>query len=214
MKKFVLGCSIVVVLLAIVGGGAAYYFVYRPLRSMAAGVMQFKEVPDIERRVQNKAPFTPPANGELTQADVDRFMKVQEQLHTRLGARVDELDKKYKALDKANGGHPSVTEALGAFGDLGSLIVEAKRAQVDALNANRFSLEQYDWTRKAIYAAAGAPMSFDFSQVVKKAASGQTPDSNAMQAAAFGDVPEHNKELVAPHLEKLRERAGLAFFGL
>jgi hypothetical protein len=214
MKKFVIGCLIVLVLSTIVGLGAAYYFVYRPLRHMASSVMQFKEVPDIERQVQNKAPFTPPAGGELTQADVDRYMKVQDQLHARLGTRVKQLDEKYKALDKANSGHPSVTEALGALGDLGSLIVEAKRAQVDALNGAGLSLEQYNWMRKSIYEAAGMPMSIDFSQVIERAASGEKVNADTMQEAAFGDVPPHNKELVAPHLEKLKERAGLAFFGL
>ncbi len=214
MKKFAIGCSIVLVLATIVGVGAGYYFVYRPLRNMASSMMQFKEVPDIERRVQNKAPFTPPATGELTKADVDRYMKVQDQLHARLGARVKQLDEKYKALEKANQGHPSITEALGALSDLGSLIVEAKRAQVDALNSAGFSLEQYNWTRKAVYEAAGLPMSIDFSQIIEKASIGEKLDSTTMHEAAFGDVPERNKELVAPHVEKLKERAGLAFFGL
>jgi hypothetical protein len=214
MKKFAIGCLIVLALATVVGVGAGYYFVYRPLHHMAAGMMQFKEVPDIERQVQNKAPFTPPATGELTQRDVDRYMKVQDQLHARLGARVKQLDEKYKVLDKANHGHPSVTEALGALGDLGSLIVEAKRAQVEALNSAGFSLDQYNWTRKVVYEAAGLPMSIDFSQVIAKASSGEKLDSTTMQEAAFGDVPQHNKELVSPHVEKLRERAGLAFFGL
>jgi hypothetical protein len=107
-----------------------------------------------------------------------------------------------------------VTEALGALGDLGSLIVEAKRAQVEALNSAGFSLDQYNWTRKVVYEAAGLPMSIDFSQVIAKASSGEKLDSTTMQEAAFGDVPQHNKELVSPHVEKLRERAGLAFFGL
>jgi hypothetical protein len=214
MKKFAIGCLVVFALATVVGVGAGYYFVYRPLHHMAASMMQFKEVPDIERRVENKAPFTPPGNGELTQTNVDRYMKVQDQLHARLGTRVKQLDAKYKALDKANQGHPSVTEAFGALSDLGSLIVEAKRAQVDALNTAGFSLEEYNWTRKAVYEAAGLPMSIDFSQVIEKASSGQKLDSTTMQEAAFGDVPAHNKELVAPHIEKLRERAGLAFFGL
>jgi hypothetical protein len=214
MKKFAIGCLIVLALSTVVGLGAGYYFVYRPLRHMASSMMQFKEVPDIEQRVENKAPFTPPADNELTQASVDRYMKVQDQLHARLGTRVKQLDEKYKALDKANNGHPSVTEAIGALGDLGSLIVEAKRAQVEALNSAGYTLEEYNWTRKAVYEAAGMPMSIDFSQVVKKAASGEKLDSSTMGEAAFGDVPAHNKELVAPHLEKLRERAGLAFFGL
>jgi len=132
MKKWVIGCLIVLVLLG-VGGMVGTYFVYRwgkgKVDSYVTSVKQFGDVAKIEAQVSNKASFAAPANGELTTDQVDRFMKVQEGLETKMGARLKELDTKYQSMSKANGGNASLTETFGAISDLGSLIVEAKQTQ-------------------------------------------------------------------------------------
>jgi len=217
MKKWVIGCLIVLVLLG-VGGVVGTYFVYRwgkgKVDSYVTSVKQFGDVAKIEEQVSNKSSFTAPANGELTTDQVDRFMKVQEGLETKMGARLKELDTKYQALSKSNGGNASITEAFGAISDLGSLIVEAKHTQVELLNAEHFSVDEYNWTRQSIYSAIGVPMTGNFTDALKKAAEGHAPSGDTPHDTIIGVVPEHNKELVAPHADKLKDRAGWAFFGL
>jgi len=214
MKKFVLGCLGVLVLLTIAGGIAGYMFIYRPAKAFVSSFAQMAEIPKIESQVKNKASFTPPGNGELTAAAVTRFVAVQKTLKDRLGARVTSLDAKYEALNKSKNGNTSLADGLSALRDLGSLIVDAKRLQVEALDQQGFSVAEYDWTRKTVYQAAGVPLGADFQEIIRKAQAGTAPTHDSMTERVVGDVPEVNKTLVAPYLEGLKENVGLAFFGL
>jgi hypothetical protein len=212
MKKVAIGCLIVLVLLAVTGGIGACWL-YNKGKGMVASLSQLQEIPKIEAQVQNKAAFAAPETGELTDDQVARYIAVQKTIKDRLGARVKDLDAKYKALNSKNGGG-SFSDGIDALKDLGGLVLEAKKVQVDALNAQHFSLAEYDWTRKTVYHAAGVPLTANFEDVIKKAQSGQTPTQESITQAVTGDVPEKNKQLVAPHAQTLRDSAGLAFFGL
>ena len=48
--------------------------------------------------MRNTATFTPPDSGELTQTQVTRYLKVQEDVRTLLGSRLDEFKTKYVKL--------------------------------------------------------------------------------------------------------------------
>lgn len=214
MKKVVLGCLGVLVLATIAGGIAGYVFIYRPAKSYVTSFTQLQDFPKLNAEIRNQASFTPPESGELTGDLVDRYLKAQAGIQAALGPRITELDAKYKALETAHEGQSSFSDGLTALKDLGTLLMDAKRAQVSALNAERFSLDEYQWVRGRVYAAAGIPMQGNFEQLIEKASSGETVTSDSMAEAFEGDVPEINKQLVAPHIEKLRDAAGLAFFGL
>lgn len=212
MKKLAIGCAVVLVVFAVIGGVGAYWM-YNKAKGMVTSLTQLQEIPKIEAQVQNRSEFTAPAGGELTEDQVTRYIAVQKTIKDRLGSQVRDLDAKYKTLS-AKGHNGSFSDGIEALKDLGALVVAAKKVQVDALNAQHFSLAEYGWTRKAVYAAAGVPLSANFEEIVKKAQAGQAPTQESFAEAITGDVPEKNKTLVAPHVELLRENAGLAFFGL
>ena len=212
MKKLLLGCLGVSVLLLVAGGALGYFYVYKPARSFVAGLSQFEEVPKLNAQIENKSPFAAPEGGVLTQELVDRYMNTQQSLRDRMGPKLQELEAKYKAFEGDGAREPSVKEMLGAIQDLGGLIVEAKRAQVAALNEHGFSLEEYEWVRGTIYQALGVPLGTTFQDVIAHA-SGEEGPAAAMDRIA-ADVPEINKQLVAPFAEKLQESVALAFFGL
>jgi len=214
MKKVILGCLGVLVLATIGAGIAGYVFVYKPAKSYVASFTQLQEFPRLNAEIRNKTSFTPPASGELTADLVGRYVKAQASIEGRLGARLKELDAKYKALEQANHGKPGFTDGLTALKDLGALLMDAKRAQVAALNDERFSLEEYEWVRERVYAAAGIPLSGNFEQLIEKATSGEDAGEDSTVEALTDEVPEINKRLVAPHVEKLRQAAALAFFGM
>jgi hypothetical protein len=216
MKKLALGCLGVLVLGTIAAAALGYYFVYKPARSYVTSVAQLKEIPRLHEQIRNKARFTPPAGGELTPALLQRYMQAQDALHQRLGARLDELDRKYKALNDASGGEASFTDGLGALRDLGDVILDAKRAQVEVLNQYQFSLAEYEWVRRAAYAAAGLPFGGRFADLIESVSHGEAPAVPAAHERAWesAHVPAANEQLVAPHADKLRARAALAFFGL
>ncbi|MGH8017529.1 MAG: hypothetical protein ACREIA_04455 [Opitutaceae bacterium] len=136
---------------------------------------------------------------------------------TGLGARLDALSTKYQSLQKLSGEQgetPSLSELFEALKDLSGLVVEAKRAQVAALNQKNYSLQEYEWTRRQIYQAAGIPIDGTFQQIIRDASTGKVPDFEKAIVREPVNVPERNKELVAPHANELIERSALAFFGL
>jgi hypothetical protein len=216
MKKFAIGCGIVVLVLCVVGGIAGYVAYTKFVKPMAATFTEFAQLSEIEKEVKNTASFSAPDTGELSEAMVSRFVKVQEAMQARLGTKMDQLKAKYDQIDKAMKSErrqASFTEGLGALKDLSTIMVEAKRAQVEALNQAAFSIKEYEWVRQQVYAAVGIVAAGfdvkDMKRIAEEARSG-----GSAEAKEIGDVPERNKELVKPYEKKLQEWAPLAFFGL
>ena len=112
VKKLVIGCGLAMVLAAIAASAGFYYFVYRPARTFVASMSQLGEVAELDAKVANTRPFTAPADDTLTEAQVKRFVAVQESLHARMGTRATELQAKYKALDeRKESGSVALTES-------------------------------------------------------------------------------------------------------
>jgi hypothetical protein len=214
VKKLGIGCLVVLVLFLVLGAVAAYFVYDRLVQPAAEYAASFKELgalSELERRVKNTSAFTAPDSGELSEEAVERFIGVQDAMRKRLGKRLDGLKAKYDQIERQRGGgEASFREAMGALKDLTSTLVEAKRAQVDALNAAGFSVEEYEWVRNQAYAGLGVVAgAFDVKDLARAAREG-----GESLGAAVGEVSEHNRELIKRHEAKLRELAPLAFFGL
>ena len=221
MKKLAVGCGILLVVL-LVGGAVATYVVYNKVKSTVTEFAALGEIPAIERGVRNSAAFTPPASGELTEAQLKRYLGVQGHVRTLLGSRFDEFEAKYaevsKRMDKGQGTVFDTTAVVGAYRDLARTYVEAKKAQVEALNTANFSLGEYRWVRQQAYAAIGMPVvDLDVSKIIDDVTSGRTPQQTQGPhlGGSMGPTgPEANKTLVAPHKKTLEDNAALSFFGL
>jgi len=219
MKKLAIGCAIVLVV-GLIGAAAASYFIFNKVRSTVAEFAVIGEVPEIERGVRNTASFTPPASGEIAPAQLDRLLKVQGQIRSLLGTRFGEFQTKYaeltRRMDEHKGTVLDAPAVVGAYRDLAKLYVDAKKAQVTALNDAGLSLAEYRWVRRQAYAALGMPVvDADISKMIEAATSGH--DVNQSSHEAGGDVaagPESNKTLVEPHRKALEDNAALGFFGL
>jgi hypothetical protein len=217
MKKFAIGCAIVLVLLLVVGGVASYFIYQRFVGPIAKFATNMQQVAEIEKGVKNTSSFTAPDNGELTEEMVSRFIKVQEHIQTKLGKRKDELKATYDKLDqtlKSEKRDASFTEAVGALGDLASLLVDAKKAQVEGINQAGFSIHEYEWIRNQVYAAVGVVAAgFDLKKIAEQARAGNVQGLSGTDKEPLPDVPEKNKELVAPYEKQLKEWAPLVYFG-
>lgn len=219
MKKVAIGCGIVLILLAIVGGGLSWY-AYHKAKSYISGFAELGKIPDIERDVTNKTEFTPPEAGDLTAAQLDRYLKVQDQVRTTLGEQYKKLDAQYKELadrlDKHQGTPLDMPAVINAYKDLAGLYVQGKREQVAALNAQHMSLSEFQWVQSTAYAAVGIPvMSLDVSKMIEQVKSGQGVQQPGSMTVPVGPTgSDKNKELVEPHRKTLEDSAGLAFFGL
>lgn len=217
MKKVLLGCLVVVVLAVALLAVGGYYFVYRPAKSYVASFQQLGEVDEIESRVTNRTVFAVPDNGELTGEQVERFMEVAGQIQERLGARAKQLKEKYDSIHEGAGGddaRASIAAVMTSLKDLVEFFVEGKRAQVDALNALGFSLDEYKWVKERVFQAAGVVLTEIDLTALGSAGEGGMPDLDVRRSTADEEVPEKNRALVEPYVEKIREYLPLGFFGL
>ena len=215
MKKLLIGCLVLAVMLAVTAGAASYYL-YRKVDSTISGFKELGTVPELERSVRNKTPFTPPASGELTGAQFDRYLAVQQQVRARLGAGAAEIEQKYKTLlAKDSATIVDAPAIISAYRDLAKTYVEAKRAQVAALNDAGLSLDEYRWVRRQAYAGIGMPlMELDVAQIMADVKAGRTPAQPTPSLNLTPAAPPATAKLVEPHRKALEANAGLAFFGL
>ena len=242
MKKGLIGCLVVGLLLVVVGGGAAYWFVLRPMwhagSAMVDNAKGLAAAAQAEQSITNKSPFTAPADGRLTPAQVQSLVAVQTAMQAALGTDLETLKAKYDAIEaeqKAKGREANLQEVMGAYSDLSGFVAKAKQAQVAALNQRNMSLEEYNWVRAQAYAALPfIDMPADAFQPPAQSAEDAAAQAQAManlppeaqkameqaqqQAQAFSNTPEiqagrANAELLKPYKELLTKSAAAGWVG-
>lgn len=215
MKKLAIGC-VVLLAFGVAGAAGASYFAYRKVTSAYAGFAELGSLPEIERSIRNQRPFTPPASDEPDRVQLERLLEVQQAVRSRLGARAEEIERRYqRLLAKDSATVVDLPELVSAYRDLAGAYVDAKRAQVDALNRAGLSLEEYRWTRSRAYAALGIPlMDLDVSRIIEDVKAGRQPATPAYQMTPGPLGSPAVRRLVEPHRKALETNVGLAFFGL
>jgi hypothetical protein len=222
MKKILGGCLIVFVI-AVAGLGVAGYYAYRAARPMlddaADYVSRARDLARLRDDVRNKSPFTAPASGELTTGQLDRFLAVQARVHSELGDRWTEFEKKSEALkQKASEKRTdwSFSDISSVFSDFTGIYLEARKAHVNALNVHKFSDEEFSWVRLRVYEAAGMQLagSIDTSAIEAMARDSAQKTGITLPDVPMPEVPEANIALVKPHTAKLKEWLPMAMLGL
>jgi hypothetical protein len=222
MKKILGGCLIVLVI-AVVGFAVASFYAYRAARPMfeSAGdyLERARELANLGERVNNKSDFVAPDTGELTASQVERFVAVQSRVRSELGSRWSEVETKaadIQARAKDGQRELSFAEVTSLFSDFAAIYVEARRAQVTALNVHKFSDDEYAWVRRQVYAAAGLELAgtIDFSAIQDMARQGAEKGGVTLPDVPTPKVPETNANLVRPHASKIKEWLPMAVLGL
>lgn len=194
-KKIAFGCLGVLLLLSLAGGIIVYRFVIVPGRSMMQSAEALQQLETLNEDIRNRQPFTAPES--LTANHVDRFVMVQRQLLTQLEGRMGELEARYEQTDQND---MTLNEVMNVWQDFAGVLVDAKRAQVEALNAADFSLAEYAWVRQRVFTALGY--------------SNLTQLPGAQQQMRDSDVSPEEVVLVSPHQELLQQTVVLSAFGL
>lgn len=215
MKKLAIGCGVVVLVLG-VAGAAAVFYVYRQVSSTVTQFAQFAQVPDIEKNVRNRAAFTPPDSGEITEAQLEKLVQVQTRVRQKLGQSIAAFEAKYKALsDKKDATIADAPAIMNAYKDLAATWLDAKRAQVEALNAVNLSLDEYKWIRDKAYQALGQPfVDLDVAKIVEAAKGGVSAQPGQVRGSLGPEGPEANRKLIEKVKKLLEENLALASFGL
>lgn len=221
MQKLLAGCLVIVVL-GTLAVGVALYFGYRAARPMldnaTAWLDQAKEMAAESDRVENKADYQAPVGGELTEAQVRRYLAVHERMRKALGPRWAELQEKGRSLEaraREGGRDLSFSEIGTMLSELRSVLGEARRAHVDALNAEGFSSSEYAWVRLRAYEAAGIEVAsrIDWTALQDLIRKGTDQAGLPEPSMPVPDVPERNRELVKPHVGALQEWLPLTVLG-
>ncbi|MFO7544879.1 MAG: hypothetical protein R6W77_05230 [Trueperaceae bacterium] len=206
-RPFLVGCLVVVLGVVVVGGVLAYTYLVRPAMGAVGAARDLARIEQIENRVRDKSTFRAPSDGELTEAQVERYVAAARQIVDDLEGQVNELDARYQQIE-AQDRNPGLRELASAYGDILRLIVDAKEAQVEALNAHGFSLAEYAWVRNQVIRAAG------FSAYQVDLAALAEPGGDDALREIQADVPEANVALVTPYVEEMERFLPLAAFGL
>jgi hypothetical protein len=221
MKKVLAGCLIVLVI-ALIGFGVAGYYAYRIARPMIESAGDYMtragEISRLGDRVANKAPYVPPKNGELTQAQLERFLAVQTRVRDELGDRWQEIETKAAEIQQKTAGKESLSlsEVTSIFSSIANTYVEARRVQVNAMNIHKFSDGEYTWVKRRVYEAAGMHIAkgLDFSAIEDLARQGSQRTSSKLPELPMPEVPPANIKLVQPHVAKIKEWLPMAVLGL
>jgi hypothetical protein len=221
MKKLAAGCLVVGVI-AIVALGVALYFGYRAISPMIDNaqtvLQQAKDAAAESDRLENRTTYTAPANGELTEAQVRRFLAVHERTRTALGPKWSDLQAQADRIEqqaKQDARDLSFTEVAAMVRSLGSIIVDARRAHVDALNAEQFSASEYTWVKMRAYEAAGLEVveGVDWTDIQEAVKEGANRVGVPEPTVPRPDVPARNRELVKPHIDALQAWLPLTVLG-
>jgi hypothetical protein len=215
MKKVVIGCAVIAGLMMLVLGIGSYYL-YSSAKKYVMGYAELAEIPALNEQIRNRAPYRPPADGRLTSVQVEQYVRIQQSIRNDLGARFREMESKYDQLSRRldeRDRDPGIREILEAWSDMVTLIVDAKKAQVGALNEAGLSLNEYHWIRQQTLMALGygafgwnlEALAEDPTRVLEGAAPVAPSDMETLQ---------HNRALLQEYEETIEEWLALSFFGL
>lgn len=214
-----------IILVLFLGGALAFYqWVYVPyLGDFVSQAWQMERLESMDERITRTESFTPPADTALTEAQVERFLAVQRTVYDSVHTRLDTAAAGIKRLlEKERAGQePSFSEVKDWFASFSDAIITAKRVQVDALNEQAFSLNEYRWVRRQVLNAAGwtAPplgveRAMDRSVAGFYRGGGGDPPMQWKPRPYDGAVPSANRALVAPHRVAVDSLHVVARFGL
>ncbi|MCS7059033.1 MAG: hypothetical protein NZ849_04525 [Meiothermus sp.] len=202
-----LGLSLFLVL----GGWAAYVFLVRPAQNL---VNELRQVIVMDQGVKNQSPYRPPADDRLSKEQVEQLLRVQRQVKQGLGERYQRIAARLDQLARQQVGQFTLDyrTALDLFRDSSALIVEAKRLQVEALNQEGLSPEEYAWIKRQVYSALGLGLpQLDPSEVLRQIGAG---DFNPRVEMERPQASSDNEKLVEPHREELLSYYPFTWFGL
>ena len=206
-----------------IGFAVAGYYAYRAMKPVIENAANYmdkaREVNRLGEEIRIKTPFEPPKNGELTNSQVERFIAVQTRVRSELGDKWGEIEKKsaeIKAKADKNSQDWTLSEFTSVFSDIANIYLDGRRAQVNALNVQKFSESEYQWVRIRVYEAAGVNMagSLDLSDVETLARDNAGKNGVELPRMDLPEVPEKNVALVKPHAAKVKEWIPMAVLGL
>ena len=203
--RWVVGCLVALLVLALVIGGLVWWFVIRPVQGVLGNLTNLSQLEELDKQIRNTAAYTPPSNGEISPDQLERLLSVERSIKTQVGERLKQLEGKYQSLSEVNA--QNFSQALEGMGDMFKVLVDAKKAQVDALNTQNFSKNEYRWVRDGTFQALSQVTGVPFTGFPDL--QGETPQIYAPTTPSSDNVGQ-----VTPFKDELLESLPMHLFGL
>jgi hypothetical protein len=219
-KKIALGCLVVFLVVVIGGGYWGYTSFLKPVVSNLGSIQNSaQQINEKNNQIRNQSSYTPPQSGEITPRQVDNFVSIQQEIRRGLENVLGEFQEKYDELGQQwEQREPTFREMMNVGGDLLAMYSDAKQVQVDAINNAGLSLEEYRFVQQSFYHALGVELfSYNIDQIARAAAEGNiNVNMEEFEAAQeqMREVPERNRELVAPFADSAEDWLVFAWWGL
>lgn len=215
-KKLLTGC-LVVVLVLVVGAGAAWWFVLRPMWNaggeMLSGAKDWATSLDLGDDITNQAPYDPPADGRLTEAQVEALVRVQTAVMREMGDDLRALARRAQQAQAARAADqpPGVQDLATLYREGMAVMGRLKAAQARAVNEEGLSRDEYAFVRRQ--AMAALPLLADAGALPGMPDMAGMPGFPGLPAAepqddAAREAARHNAELLRPHVAVLYETLG------
>jgi hypothetical protein len=206
-KGLLIGAVSFVLLMGACGAGF-YFAIYKPY---ASPMMAMSISHALDQQLSEKD-FTKPGSGEVTTEQLRRFIAVEEAVETRIGDGRSALVEQQAVLERAGkAGDVVLDAALGAFGAVKPMLMDAKPRQIEIMTRERFSKREFEWVRDQLYRAAGINLTrVDVSDLF----AGAPEPAIRVRALSPQEVPAANQTLVGPIVARLEAWRAFAFFGL
>lgn len=211
-RRWLLGCLLTLLVLVVLVV-AAWWFVLRPMWSAGVeGAKTWISAVDLGDDIANQAPYDAPADGRMTPAQVEAFVRVQKVVAAEMGPDLARLARESQAAasERASGARePTVQDLANIFSEGTALVTRARAAQAKGVNQVGMSREEYAWVRRQSLAAMSEllPAVPDAGSVAAMAGlpafGAPDPDDETALAAA-----RYNAELLRPHLPLLSKTLG------
>ena len=193
------GSLLVLVVLAAV----AWFVVIRPAQQFLAGW----KAPQTQSQGQTPPPPSGNVQAPLTQADVQKFVRIRRDIRTALGESFTGAQQVYAQIQA--GQTPNLVQVLNVVRQVGSSVGAARTAQSAALAREKMSVERYAAVRSDVNRGLGLP-DVDFAKAADALQKGQTPDLNTTVKTAT----TQEKALVEPFRQELTATAAVGLLGL
>lgn len=177
LLKVVIGCGAAVLIVLVVLVGIAVYAGYQIQKDMG-GAKAHEEANRTFERLASEHPFTPPADGVVSEGQALLFFEVTDEVWREIDPIVQEMNDLGKEVEDQESKF-GIGNVLAGMRDIGKLM-RARLVLAASLEQHGAPLDQYIWTGNSLIDAYDA-----LSQ----------PDS--------ADVPEANLELARQHSEEL-----------
>jgi hypothetical protein len=203
MKKLLVGCFLFAVIACTAVAFGAYFFIYRPVTAMLENVEMAVRYED---RLTNQTPFTPPTEPALSEDQVTRFVAVQRAMMTVAGNDLSQIQEALGRIAEQSSSAQdwqAFMQELGQFSEAISLMRNVRDAQVQAMNEQNLSLQEYEWARGVFFAALLPTQGFDQLQAIAQEGS-VTPErlSDVFEGSGFAASTHPSAALVAPYREE------------